>query len=529
MLRIMAVDDEAVHLMNLIGLIQILKPSYIVFSAKDGKQALDIMNTFQVDLLITDIKMPNMDGLTLIQHAKKLYPDLHTLILSGYGEFEYARKAIDLGVDGYLLKTLDQEELLRIMDDLEWKIKSRQEQRLSNQAQQQVIEKMRMDQLEREVEQWVLGYVHPRRGEPVHPLISTFDAGLILCAKSLISPWSETVLVQWKERISRFLQEWGHSYTFRCSHLNDAVVTLLRYPEVPSEDFYEHMRDFCRQFKEGDFVMGISSHFDRLSDRLDTAFHQATEACEYVFYTPHERLFIFRSESAMQPFILSHIRMPLSSARELLLSGEADPAAALLIRDMQEYISQHRPYPSRFKEVLLFCFWRVCSDLNGVLREDDLHRIMANIDQLISNSHNMLELEGAIHSICQQFCAVLAHQRKSIVDLAMEEAAEILHREYARDWSLDDLAARVHFNPSYFSSLFKQHFGIGYSDYLSDIRMEQAARILRESNIRVGQLAQAVGYQNTTYFIKTFRRKYGVTPNEYRRGVRCDSSMRKGT
>ena len=88
MLKLMVVDDEALHLMNLIGVIQVLKPSYIIFSAKDGAQALDIMRGFPVDLLITDIRMPNMDGIELIEKAKQLYPDLYTVVLTGFGEFE---------------------------------------------------------------------------------------------------------------------------------------------------------------------------------------------------------------------------------------------------------------------------------------------------------------------------------------------------------------------------------------------------------------------------------------------------------
>ncbi len=524
MLRIMTVDDEAVHLMNLIGVIQILKPSYIIFSAKDGCQAIDIMKTFRVDLLITDIKMPNMDGLTLIQQAKQLYPDLYTLILTGYGEFEYARKAIDLGVDGYLLKTLDQAELLRIMDDLEQRVTSRREQLISSQEQQQVIEKVRMDQIEQDLEKLVLGHVHTRFGTPPHPLISDYDTGLILCAKSLSAPWDEAAFMRWRTSLNEFLRPWGVCFTFRCRHLNDTSVTLFRCEQFPDANFLKQLSQFSLQFEKNHVVLGISSHFTRLWERLDIAFHQATEACEYAFYTPDEHIFCYRSETAMQPFILGHIRPPLNSVHDLLLNGDAQPASDFLISATRAYIRQYRPYPSRFKEVLLFCFWRIFTDLSNIVREEDFHRIMANIDQLISNSQNIAQLESAIHSICQQFCAMLIHQRKSLTDQAMQEAAEILHREYTHDWSLDELAARVHFNASYFSTLFKQHFGIGYSDYLCDIRMERAARLLRESNIRVGQLAQAVGYQNTAYFIKTFRRKYGVTPNEYRRGVSCGSN-----
>ena len=225
MLRIMVVDDEAMHLMNLIGMIQILKPSYIIFSAKDGRQALEIMHTFQVDLLITDIRMPNMDGLTLISRAKSMYPDLYTVILSGHGEFEYARKAIDLDVDGYLLKTLDQEDLIKIMDDLERKQRNRQELRRCEQAQQQVIEQIQMDQLERDVAMLMLGCSDAQMNEQVRELIVQYESGMVICTKPLRGSWDQRIVSAWKNQIAAFLGEWGHAYTFRYSNYSSTLVT----------------------------------------------------------------------------------------------------------------------------------------------------------------------------------------------------------------------------------------------------------------------------------------------------------------
>ena len=158
-MKIMIVDDEPVQLKNLAGCIQIFKPSYIIFSARDGYRALQILRDFPIDLLISDIKMPNMDGLTLLAKAKELYPNLYTLVLSGYGEFEYAQKAIHLGVDGYLLKTLDSQELLHALEIAEKRVQSNKEKYRNEQNQLQMLEQLRLDSIEKEMEQIISGYM----------------------------------------------------------------------------------------------------------------------------------------------------------------------------------------------------------------------------------------------------------------------------------------------------------------------------------------------------------------------------------
>lgn len=114
------------------------------------------------------------------------------------------------------------------------------------------------------------------------------------------------------------------------------------------------------------------------------------------------------------------------------------------------------------------------------------------------------------------------HCRESSTDQALDRAVEILRKEYSRDWSLEELAQQVHFNPSYFSSLFKKRFGVGYSDTLREIRLNQAARLLESGTQQVQQVAASVGYTNVNNFIRAFVKKYGMTPNEYRRRQRRD-------
>lgn len=517
MFRIMVVDDEATHLLNLIGAIRTLKPAYLIFNAKDGVQALEIMGAFDVDLLITDIQMPNMDGLQLIERMKARKPELLTAILSGYGEFEYAKKAIALGVDGYLLKPVDEEELLELLDELEWKVKLRQASERSQRDLLNNIEKLKIDRIEREIEGFAMGFMEDRDAKKFAEFFGGIEGGLVLMLKPK-GHWTDDRIAEWKVQLRYLVKQWGEAMTFQSLYLDGAIVSILALRAPVEEGFFAQLQAFSLAFsgEEGN-LFGVSLYFDDLFKWISTAMKQASEACEYAFFRPGRTVYRYHPDHAMEPLIKGRSGLPLEETERLLMMGEADRAADALITHAMDYIVRYRPYPSKFKEVLLFCFWKMCSAINGAPEEEDLHGVVANMDQLISNSANWTELQAIIRNGCTLYCELIKNRRRATSGDTMERAAQILREQYDRNWSLHEIADRVHFNRTYFSSLFKQHFGIGYSDYLNDVRMERAAEQLIRSNVQVGRLAQKIGFHDATYFIKAFKKKYGVTPNEYRK------------
>ena len=516
-MKIMIVDDEPVQLKNLAGCIQIFKPSYIIFSARDGYRALQILRDFPIDLLISDIKMPNMDGLTLLAKAKELYPNLYTLVLSGYGEFEYAQKAIHLGVDGYLLKTLDSQELLHALEIAEKRVQSNKEKYRNEQNQLQMLEQLRFDSIEKEMEQIISGYMSISKSREILQSLKLFNSGVVVCVKSVQYMWDLKMQNAWKKMLTELVQGWGNAYTFRCGYRDGAVITIISCAAQPPGFFFKMLNETCQHFDAYPFVVGISAFSEQFDKHIDLAFRQATEACERSFFSPEKILFCYQDDTAMQPYLLGNIQLSEDEFRSFLSDGKPEEAAKILIHSAQIYIEQYHPYPSKFKEALLFCLWHVHGKFDGILDPQEVRCLVNHIDQMISNSTTLDELKNAIFSICCYYSALLEQHKKATKHKALEHSAELLRAEYARDWTLEELAEKVHFNPSYFSNLFKQQFGKGYSAYLNNIRIEKAAELLIETNMQVGAIAHQVGYTNTAYFIKIFRRKYGITPSEFRR------------
>lgn len=518
MLKILIVDDEAIHLMHVIGEIHSLKPSCIVFSARDGVQALDILRTFHVDMLITDICMPNMDGLTLVAKAKELQQELFAVVLTGYGDFEYARRSIEIGVDRYLLKVQDQEEILRLIDQAEDRLLHRQRNRRDEQENQQAIEQIRREQEEYKLEMYLSELEDTSASEVVHRMLNEYESGLVFCAKERNDIYSSISMQVWKEKIGSFLDSCGivRHKTIRCYYLRGLAITLVKCVTPPDDAFYQSLNSFMASFDTPCYSLGISQFMDSLNNQARLAFQQAKNACEGLFYLPKERSLRYDPSRAIQPFVPAYIRPKMSNVYDYLMLGDSVHASELFIRRAREYVEEKRPFPGKLKEVIMFCFWRMIGDAKAVLGEE-AHSIYTNMERLISSSSDIDALEKAIRILCQQFCDLIQNCRESSTDQALDRAVEILRKDYKRDWSLEELAQQVYFNPSYFSSLFKKRFGVGYSDYLRDIRLSQAAQLLDSGSQKVRQVAASVGYTNVNNFIRAFVKKFGITPNEYRR------------
>ncbi|MEG0640390.1 MAG: response regulator, partial [Clostridia bacterium] len=407
MYRIMIVDDESAHRNNLVGLIQLLKPSYLIFSARDGKQALEILGIFEAQLLITDIKMPGIDGLTLIECAKELHPELYTIILSGYGEFNYAQRAIALGVDGYLLKPINQEALLFNLKEFEKKTQCKQEHERVQLKQRRALEQMEQERIQWDAEMLVLGQADQAGMQRVRNRFRGFLHGIIFCFQSRKTALEETLDKQWKERIESFLGIWGETLTFQCVHLNGAMITILMLEDSLPAQLLIKLRQLFEQWQEEgninsmEISIGVSKYCDQLFEQIEVAFRQAVESCEYLFFEPKRILHQYNDEYSMQAFMKKQLHVPTEQIKQMLQQGQYEQATELMINQATEYIQQCHPYPGKFKEKLIFCLWDICNSIEGISPRGEMHRMIVNMEQLVSDSRDWLELQQLLNKCCK--------------------------------------------------------------------------------------------------------------------------------
>ena len=172
--------------------------------------------------------------------------------------------------------------------------------------------------------------------------------------------------------------------------------------------------------------------------------------------------------------------------------------------------------PEILKRKIVFLFFRILRNLEPFLEQDDISRFNEK-DNLMMEicwySRLMTEVRQFIFQIVRSI-----QRKRSVEELnPMQRCKEYLNRFYMEELSLETVARKFHFNPSYFSTLFKQSFGESFSEYLSSVRMERAVHLLLESDCKVKEIAGIVGYKDSNYFIRSFKKRYGITPDDFRR------------
>ena len=180
MYRLLIVDDEAGHREGMTGLLRMLKPEYLVFEAESGERALQMMGTMSFDLVLTDIRMSCMDGLTFLQLAREKQPNARYAILSAYGTFEYARSGLAIGADDYLLKPVDVEELRVCLEKMENRLQDAQTARLEQERMQTNLRHMQTNYVEQQMYLFVMGELSGQEETMIRQVLGPGDAGSIL-------------------------------------------------------------------------------------------------------------------------------------------------------------------------------------------------------------------------------------------------------------------------------------------------------------------------------------------------------------
>ena len=462
--------------------------------APDGEVALPQILEKRPDILLTDIKMPFMDGLELSRIVRKELPDTRIIILSGHNEFEYARKAITLGVNDYLLKPVSSQDILEAVDRSRVQILEQRARQVERQSYATAQRELLFSNLYSGV------LVSPaqliRRGNQLGISLAAGAYQIVLAKLSV--PTSDRAVL--REQLYTAPMAYGSGFDGEHAAFlllsDDTAGLFQKYNDLTS--WLENLSN-----QEGFSVSFLSSKpLSRLSD-LPKAYNLIT----------------LQSKQQSQP---DRGPLPASGSfqREDLLDflRTGKPAA------LQAFWSHYRPaiesgYPSFVYRCylyteLFFVVNQFCQESNIPLpeplqQEDLLERrilLTASVDDFLS--------------LACQFCEKVMESRpgSSRHVPSAEQAKEYIDHHYMDpDLSLSSVADAVALSPNHLSTLFKSKIGVGFSEYLTEVRLRQAKRLLITSDLRVSEVAERVGYQNMEYFSMLFKKNTGQTPSQYRR------------
>lgn len=519
MYRLLVVDDEAGHRAGLIGLLCMLKPEYLVFEAENGERALQMMSVMSFDLVLSDIRMPIMDGMSFLTAVKSKYKHTRFAILSAYGTFEYAKQGLELGADDYLLKPVETEELRTCLDRMEGRV---QDERLLEQEQEAMhhnLLNMQSTYFEQQIYRFVMGDLPMSEEKDVRIIFGSEGSGVLVYARPDNGRIEASVRDHLRFMFRERLKTLGAAVAFCPASDRDAMVTLI----ACGADKLSSVVQVAKQCGEAlskelgiTLILGACAVPDTFFTRLATAFQVSHAACLKHFYQPEGTFFLADVEAPFEPFGRIHLDLRLAEVTEHLRKKNAQAAYALFEEPILALIQKTAVYPSKLKEVVMYALMLLSGMLT--MEEGQQEKLFAQADASMLESRSLAEFMEGLHTFLNSLCEDAVEN----TPMAKDEMTDYVEAHYQEDISLASVAKVFHYNPSHFSVVFKQHVGVAFSSYLFELRMQKAAQLLLSTDHFAVQIGVLVGYPNAAYFTKAFKKRYGVAPDQYRKGRRAE-------
>ncbi len=504
-MKVLVVDDEPRHTRILAKIIKDYRSNYEIVEAKDGEVVLNRNDLAEFDLVFSDIRMPKVDGLSMLEQLCKKNPKIKIVIISGYGEFEYARKALSLNACNYILKPINQEMICDVINKIESGViiqrnAQRERQKLSDHYRNHLIYK------------WLCGECGDDEYTEIENMIPSCKYSFLI----KILPRNNTHMNKDMELIKlnkvqdTFIQQGLFALTFALNY--DRGYTCILGGEELSmihavlaktvEESFEY--SFALSCSEADILKNSKQCHD-----------QACIASTCFFYMTDNRI-IWYEEIATR--FRKDIRISPKAEDECLKAviGEMD-LTSWTGNWIYSIIAETYPDPSILIDEIKRVLLRILHRLGCALTESDTFSLEKSINEGIQENCPSIEiLRDGIMSCIAMVRNKVQMNRNDRAGHIIERCIDEIQENYYMDYSLTAMAEKYYFNPSYFSTLFKKHTGVHFTNYLINLRVERAKQLLLETNDKIYQIANKVGYQDVKYFTRVFKKKYGYSPEEYR-------------
>lgn len=486
----------------------------------NGADALEGVRKNTPDIVITDVRMPQISGLELIQMAQKLNENIFFIVISGYREFEYAHKALEYGVENYLLKPINEEELNSVLDKINHKIEKRDVQR--KEIEKSVAESnkiIRRDFLKNIMDQSrerVVGTVDLKgdryRGIDIKFDYTDFDNRNKRQDELLVDKVYQIVEECFADQAEESLI---------CEMENLHIYCLLNYHAGNTADFYQvlnecvlHIKECIMGLDQYQVTIGVGAEKSRFEDIRISILESYRSVCNRLKYGTG-RLIFFEDVTEDEGIDLDQKIKNIQDEFINVIDTYSSDAMVQIIRKTMDSIERERMDMTEYYE----------------LSEKIVDTFLSHIDiETTNQSFTKRDIMGKIQHARDvfQLRKVLTSELKTIMECMKESkemqsirpirvAVDYIENHYANKLSLDDMAALVDLNPVYFSTLFKKETGVNFSSYLTRIRMEHAKQALVETNDTIAAIGMQVGYEDQKYFSQAFKKAVGIKPAVYRK------------
>jgi len=543
MLKIFLAEDEVVVRETIKRMIPWEELGFeLVGEAADGEMALPLLIRQQPDLLITDIKMPFMDGLTLARLAKKEIPGLKVVILSGYDDFNYAKQAIGIGVEDYLLKPITKNALIERLSEIRSRYeheKTQKEYYEKFQREMQAYEKnssrdffealvggsMDMMEVYKRAEKLGLDIV----AEAYNVLIFTMNCDEDFSGqRDEYSSWEAESL----ELLENFFAGHSSAMLFR-SNIFSYGVLLKGQRETIEENTRacvdEIRKILSRQDGRREWFLAVGQSVERLS-QIQKSYHTASRAFSQRYLYDENILYYDEMETMEHPggqaetednAYLQKVDVNALNPAILqkFLSNGLQEEAENFVKDYFYAIGQEPMESLVFRNyVILNVRFSVISFIKG-LGCDTNEMESADTEEVLAESgKNMESAIAYAKKMISQAIEIRDQNSGNKNRSILKTAVDFIDSHYMEeDISLNTVSNVANVSSNHFSALFSQNMGQTFIEYLTTLRMNKAKELLRCTGMRSSEIAGEIGYKDAHYFSYLFKKTQGMTPSDYRK------------
>lgn len=535
-IKVFLVEDEMVIRRGIKNSIDWEKEGYIFCGeASDGELAYPMIIKEKPDILITDIRMPFMDGLELCKLVKKELPNIKILILSGYDEFDYAKEAIRLGVTEYLLKPISSGKLLEALNGVSESIRREKEDK---DLVRKYMEEMRENtehEKQKFFEQMIAGNLSMadalETGKKYEMNLSAGMYNLLLFRFTLgkENRKSGELLGEAEYAIEKLTERLEYVFEFQRGVEGWAFLLMADNEEQMSERVKELSKDLeeiMKNYSTIAYFGGIGQPVARLRE-LEESFREAERALAARFTMELNRIISVEDIRMAQNVdtlddteitSFGEIEKTRTMLEKFLNNGaedEIDEFVDVYINELPEENLKSvlmRQYIIMDAYIVMMSF---CEKIEGI--EGEMQAQSEELKNSMKTIQTLEEIKNYIRMLLKKIIGVrdtISGRRYSdIIEIAKDQ----IRKTYMSDEiSLNTIAAEVGMSPSYFSSIFSKEMGKTFVEYLTEIRMDRAKELLMCSSMKTSEIGYEVGYKDPHYFSYIFKKTQNCTPKEFR-------------
>ena len=535
-IKVFLVEDEMVIRRGIKNSIDWEKEGYIFCGeASDGELAYPMIIKEKPDILITDIRMPFMDGLELCKLVKKELPNIKILILSGYDEFDYAKEAIRLGVTEYLLKPISSGKLLEALNGVSESIRREKEDK---DLVRKYMEEMRENtehEKQKFFEQMIAGNLSMadalETGKKYEMNLSAGMYNLLLFRFTLgeENRKSGELLGEAEYAIEKLTERLEYVFEFQRGVEGWAFLLMADNEEQMSERVKELSKDLeeiMKNYSTIAYFGGIGQPVARLRE-LEESFREAERALAARFTMELNRIISVEDiRMAQNVDTLDDIEITsfgeIEKTRTMLekflnngAEDEIDEFVDVYINELPEENLKSvlmRQYIIMDAYIVMMSF---CEKIEGI--EGEMQAQSEELKNSMKTIQTLEEIKNYIRMLLKKIIGVrdtISGRRYSdIIEIAK---VQIRKTYMSVEISLNTIAAEVGMSPSYFSSIFSKEMGKTFVEYLTEIRMDRAKELLMCSSMKTSEIGYEVGYKDPHYFSYIFKKTQNCTPKEFR-------------